>query len=957
MKFHILLSFICLMVFSSHAFASSGTCNSCADCTSKFYDYDTVVLSTDIVGSGAYCVSLFGAGIDGPVLDCNGHSITGQAGSSVGVKIYESSSTGVQDCVIRGFDTGILLDHTSGTSLTGNSLYSNNYGIKLLSSQYNMLLDNEARGNQFYDIYASSSSDNIGYDNTCDNTYGWNDEGASGCTYGGTPDLTLSSGDITFSTATPKKDQRISITARIHNNGNGVAENVLVKFFDGPPTNQKEIGHDTINEIKSYDSEALTIVWKATSGSHIIYVSIDPANTIIETNEQNNIAQKSINVKASLKLVFVPVNWDSSGPNSNFALVARSHFNTFNDTLSAETNMNDFIVEYDASTPNLVYPSSSWEITCSLPSRLLDLIRSHAVSTGHVGTRYIGISNRWPCPWPIGSVSEIFSAAVFVSINDAQTMHELGHSLFYVCDEYARLMWVNGNVRIPGGCPNPRPAIECGFDCSGEGVDLSGDNQADSFCVMGKGGGSSYGNLIPGGDCISAVNNQLTILRNDPEVYQFGLRFFDSGNVVVDNVFLASEGVLGQLPPGDYTFRVMSANGSVLYNTSFSPVFLAFTYFPHTVDSTVVVVSVPVLNDTYRFSLLHNGTEVLSYRLEDNCSDTVDNDGDGLIDCADVDCYLSPYCNNVFFTASPEKHKYDLNETVCLSALLAHGNISAENISVSADVIRPDNLNDSITLFDDGLHGDGDSGDGIYANNYSASDIQGMYNISFIGTGIIDNYSFIKRIDSLVVVDDLPDIGIFSGDIYLSDGTPVDGVEIGVTAVVHNLGRLDVENITLAFFDAFNTSSTILEEKTVEEIQSSESINVSILWNASTGSHQIGVLIDPYDQIYEYNESNNIFNLSFEVLPTTTTSFTSTSTTTSTTTTTTTTMSSMCFDGVKNNGETGVDCGSVCGAACCYYSSTCGGGGMCCKKAYHSSGVCCSNGQSCSTVTGQPYCT
>jgi NADH:ubiquinone oxidoreductase subunit K len=88
---------------------------------------------------------------------------------------------------------------------------------------------------------------------------------------------------------------------------------------------------------------------------------------------------------------------------------------------------------------------------------------------------------------------------------------------------------------------------------------------------------------------------------------------------------------------------------------------------------------------------------------------------------------------------------------------------------------------------------------------------------------------------------------------------------------------------------------------------------------------------------------------------TTTTTTSTSSTTTSTTTTSTTTIPSSCFDGVKNNGESGVDCGTVCNKTCCSYSTTCGGG-LCCKKVSHSSGVCCSQGQTCNVVVGNPYC-
>jgi M6 family metalloprotease-like protein len=89
---------------------------------------------------------------------------------------------------------------------------------------------------------------------------------------------------------------------------------------------------------------------------------------------------------------------------------------------------------------------------------------------------------------------------------------------------------------------------------------------------------------------------------------------------------------------------------------------------------------------------------------------------------------------------------------------------------------------------------------------------------------------------------------------------------------------------------------------------------------------------------------------------TTSSTTTTTRTTTTTSATTTTTIPSTCYDGTQNNGETGVDCGTVCNKVCCHYSSTCGGGGLCCKKVYHTSGVCCASGQTCNTVIGNPYC-
>lgn len=90
------------------------------------------------------------------------------------------------------------------------------------------------------------------------------------------------------------------LSATIHNIGTVNATNVTVQFFDADPdTGGIPIGSDqTISSIPRGGSKSAEVRWDTTEkvGSHIIYVRIDPNNTIAELNEDNNHAFKQIGV-------------------------------------------------------------------------------------------------------------------------------------------------------------------------------------------------------------------------------------------------------------------------------------------------------------------------------------------------------------------------------------------------------------------------------------------------------------------------------------------------------------------------------------------------------------------------------------------------------------------------------------------------------------------------------------
>jgi hypothetical protein len=101
-------------------------------------------------------------------------------------------------------------------------------------------------------------------------------------------DLTLSEADISFKH--PK-----TLMAEIHNIGDLKANNVLVEFYNGNPTSGGIlIGTDTISTINAGGSQTAIVDWNPPLGLYLIYVIVDPENTIAEANEANNQAYASI---------------------------------------------------------------------------------------------------------------------------------------------------------------------------------------------------------------------------------------------------------------------------------------------------------------------------------------------------------------------------------------------------------------------------------------------------------------------------------------------------------------------------------------------------------------------------------------------------------------------------------------------------------------------------------------
>ena len=102
---------------------------------------------------------------------------------------------------------------------------------------------------------------------------------------------------ILFSNNNPLVNTTITITAFFENLLPEDPEEVLVRFYLGHPNNGIIIGEDLINIRGKSTFFAQTEYTPTEDGQQDIYVWIDPENTILENNEDNNLAFKILQVR------------------------------------------------------------------------------------------------------------------------------------------------------------------------------------------------------------------------------------------------------------------------------------------------------------------------------------------------------------------------------------------------------------------------------------------------------------------------------------------------------------------------------------------------------------------------------------------------------------------------------------------------------------------------------------
>ena len=86
--------------------------------------------------------------------------------------------------------------------------------------------------------------------------------------------------------------------------------------------------------------------------------------------------------------------------------------------------------------------------------------------------------------------------------------------------------------------------------------------------------------------------------------------------------------------------------------------------------------------------------------------------------------------SDVSLVASTDKGSYRIDEEIQIKATFRDGDVPIIGADVMAEIWKPDQSVDKVTLYDDGTHGDDTPDDGMYFNVYPGSSIPGYIDIS-----------------------------------------------------------------------------------------------------------------------------------------------------------------------------------------------------------------------------------
>lgn len=190
------------------------------------------------------------------------------------------------------------------------------------------------------------------------------------------------------------------------------------------------------------------------------------------------------------------------------------------------------------------------------------------------------------------------------------------------------------------------------------------------------------------------------------------------------------------------------------------------------------------------------------------------------------------------------------------------------NADIKAEIVRPDNMSENITLYDDGLHNDFNSNDGVYGNSYSNTNIEGVYQVQSTAnaSASIDGniVKILRYATQIFWIEDYPDLVVNKTSISITPSGILDENNLAnISIKVFNTGKKKGSNVTLFLFDEVNQNISSIANINLGIINPNSFTTVLFEWNTTTpgGNHTIYAQASTFDS-FELDYSNNEANLS-----------------------------------------------------------------------------------------------
>lgn len=325
-------------------------------------------------------------------------------------------------------------------------------------------------------------------------------------------------------------------------------------------------------------------------------------------------------------------------------------------------------------------PNESCRIAAEVvrdPNRIKQTLRKiKDCCNGHNAELYVGITDD----------NQVRSATLFDQDTiilgkkgfsyEAGLMHEFGHAVLMLCDEYNYDQWNIENNADDFFCRNTYP-LYCNL-CSGEHpccpgheVDSTGDGIRDTYSVMGNDAINSdgYGNIESQGNDPAFWFVQERLNEIDPGVYRLSFDVYRDGRITLEEFSSFDSGFPDGFAEGTYYLALVDSDQVEIYGTRFTPVFIAL-HPAAPIDVTIIDRTIPMIEDTFTATIRDQyNEEVLRFDVLDG---SLDRDLDGIIDDGD-NCVFSAnpqqddrdndaigdICDNCFEVSNPEQADID----------------------------------------------------------------------------------------------------------------------------------------------------------------------------------------------------------------------------------------------------------------------------------------------------------
>lgn len=221
---------------------------------------------------------------------------------------------------------------------------------------------------------------------------------------------------------------------------------------------------------------------------------------------------------------------------------------------------------------------------------------------------------------------------------------------------------------------------------------------------------------------------------------------------------------------------------------------------------------------------------------------------------------------------------YEPNSGVKIMAMLLYNGSIVKGANMTAEITLYGNFtlnstvpNMTVKLFDDGLHGDRNSNDGYYAFNFTNTSAEDAYIVKAIA--VVNSSKFgvggaiVNRSAATAFIIEKPiDLTLNSTGISFSNPSPLHGNTVRLDAIIMNKRNGKAENAEIEFRDNLTTLGFA-----IINVTGANQTVASVLWNATYGTHNITVIVSPFNSFDETNYSNNlawkVLNVGDNVLP------------------------------------------------------------------------------------------